>query len=173
MNTRIRFAAVLMTCAALGFAGCGDDDDDESASTGTTETQAAEAPDASAVDTSTRPKVEVPESQPPAGLQIEDIVEGDGATATAGATVTVQYVGVSYSTGKQFDASWDSGQPFSFALGTGGVIPGWDQGVAGMKEGGRRRLTIPPELGYGETGKPPDIAPNETLIFVIDLLEVG
>jgi peptidylprolyl isomerase len=170
VNTRIRLAAVLMTCAALGFAGCGDDDDDESASTGTTETQASDASD---VDTSTKPKVEVPEGQPPAGLQIEDIVEGDGATATTGSNVTVQYVGVSYSTGKQFDASWDAGQPFTFQLGAGGVIPGWDQGVAGMKEGGRRRLTIPPELGYGETGMPPAIAPNETLVFVIDLLEVG
>lgn len=162
-----------MTCAALGLAGCGDDDDGESASTGTTETQAADAPDEAAVDTSKKPKVEVPAGQPPAGLQIEDIVEGDGATATTGSNATVHYVGVSYSTGKQFDASWDSGQPFTFQLGAGGVIPGWDQGVAGMKEGGRRRLTIPPELGYGETGQPPVIKPNETLIFVIDLLEVG
>jgi peptidylprolyl isomerase len=157
-------------CAVLGFAGCGDDDDDESAAPNTTETQ-AQAPDG--VDTSKKPKVEVPDGAPPAGLQIEDIAEGDGETASAGDTVTVQYVGVNYSNGKQFDASWDRGQPFTFPLGAGQVIPGWDQGVAGMKVGGRRQLTIPPELGYGEQGQPPDIPPNETLIFVVDLLEVG
>ena len=175
MKSRTSHSAVVMVCAALAFAGCGDDDDDESASPGTTETQAEETPDAGQVDTSTKPKVEVPEGAPPAGLQIEDLKGGDGATATAGSNVTAHYVGVSYSTGQQFDASWDSPgqQPIEFQLGTGSVIPGWDQGVAGMKVGGRRRLTIPPELGYGETGQPPDIAPNETLIFVIDLLDVG
>ena len=169
MDAPPRLAVVFAVCAVLGFAGCGDDDEDESAGAGTTETQAvAEAP-------ATKPKVEVPKDQPPAGLQIEDLTEGSGSTATTGDTVTVHYVGVSYSTGKQFDASWDSpGQePFTFTRGAGGVIPGWDQGVAGMKVGGRRRLTIPPELGYGEQGQPPDIGPNETLIFVIDLLEVG
>ena len=156
-------------CAALGFAGCGDDDDDESADSGTTETQAAAEPP------TTKPKVEVPKGQPPAGLQIEELTEGSGSTATTGDTVTVHYVGVSYSTGKQFDASWDSPgrQPYTFTIGAGNVIPGWEQGVPGMKVGGRRKLTIPPELGYGEAGQPPVIRPNETLIFVIDLLEVG
>ena len=170
MNRPSRVVALAVVCAALGVAGCGDDDDDESASTGTTETQPADVPE---VDTSTKPKVQVPEDAPPAGLQIEDLKEGDGATAATGDNVTVHYVGVAYSTGEQFDASWDRDQPFSFPLGAGQVIPGWDQGVAGMKEGGRRRLTIPPELGYGERGSPPDIGPNETLIFVVDLLEVG
>ena len=169
MDAPPRLLAALAVCAVLGFAGCGDDDEDESAGAGTTETETvAEAP-------ATKPKVEVPKDQPPAGLQIEDLTEGSGTTATTGDTVTVHYVGVSYSNGRQFDASWDhpGKEPYTFTIGAGGVIPGWDQGVAGMKEGGRRRLTIPPELGYGEQGQPPDIGPNETLIFVIDLLEVG
>jgi peptidylprolyl isomerase len=167
-------AALVAVCAALGFAGCGDDDDDESAGSSTTDTQqSAQAPSAADVDTSKKPKVEVPEGEPPPGLQIEDLKVGDGATAQAGDTVTVDYVGVSYSTGKQFDASWDTGQPYTFGLGAGEVIPGWDQGVAEMKVGGRRQLIIPPELAYGEQGQPPVIAPNETLIFVIDLRDVG
>ena len=164
-----RLVLALAVCAALGFAGCGDDDDDESASN-TTETQQTQPAD---VDTTKKPKVEVPAGQPPAGLKIEDLKVGDGPTARTGDSATVQYVGVSYSTGEQFDASWDSGQPFTFTIGAGEVIPGWDQGVAGMKVGGRRELTIPPELGYGEQGQPPVIAPNETLIFVVDLVEVG
>ena len=167
-----RLLPVLAAAALLGVAGCGDDDD-ENGGSATTETAAEQAPQD--VDTSTKPKVTVPEGEPPAGLEIDDLKEGDGATAKAGDTVTVQYVGVSYSTGKQFDASWDTpgAQPFSFALGAGEVIPGWDQGVAGMKVGGRRELTIPPQLGYGEAGAPPDIAPNETLMFVVDLVEVS
>ena len=173
MRARPGIAAVLVVCAALGFAACGDDDDDDGAGSSTTETQqSAQAPDAD-VDTTKKPKVEVPEGAPPAGLQIEDIKEGDGDTAATGDNVTVQYVGVNYSNGKQFDASWDRGEPFTFALGAGQVIPGWDQGVAGMKVGGRRQLIIPPELAYGEQGRPPVIAPNETLIFVVDLRDVG
>ena len=168
MKASPRIAAVLAVCAALGFAGCGDDDDDESAGSSTTETQQT-----ADVDTTKKPKVEVPEGQPPAGLKIEDLKVGDGPTAQTGDSATVQYVGVSYSTGEEFDASWDSGQPFTFTIGAGEVIPGWDQGVAGMKVGGRRELTIPPELGYGEQGQPPAIAPNETLIFVVDLVGVG
>ena len=170
MGVRPSIAAVVAVCAVLGFAGCGDDDDDDGTGSSTTE---AQAPAGGDVDTTKKPKIEVPQGEPPAGLQIEDIVEGDGATAQPGDTVTVQYVGVNYSNGQQFDASWDRGEPFAFPLGAGQVIPGWDQGVAGMKVGGRRQLTIPPELGYGEQGQPPDIPPNETLIFVIDLLEVG
>jgi peptidylprolyl isomerase len=170
VKARPGIAAVLAVSAALGFAACGDDDDEDGGSTGTTATETTAASD---VDTSKKPRIEVPKGAPPAGLQIEDIKEGDGATAAEGDTVTVHYVGVAYSTGEQFDASWDREQPFSFPLGAGQVIPGWDQGVAGMKEGGRRQLTIPPELAYGEQGSPPDIGPNETLIFVVDLLEVG
>ena len=95
---------------------------------------------------------------------------GKGPAAKAGDTVDVQYVGVSQSTGKQFDASWDRGsEPFSFPLGQGQVIPGWDEGLVGMKVGGRRELIIPPDMGYGAQGAPPDIAPNETLVFVVDM----
>jgi len=123
-------------------------------------------------DTSTKPTIEAPSGPPPTELVSTDIVEGDGATAEAGDEVKVEYVGVDYSTGKQFDASWDNGQPFSFQLGGSQVIPGWDQGVAGMKVGGRRELIIPPDLAYGAQGSPPAIGPDATLIFVIDLLDV-
>ncbi len=123
-------------------------------------------------DTSTKPTIEAPSGAPPTELVSTDVVEGDGATAKAGDEVKVQYVGVDYSTGEQFDASWDNGQPFSFQLGGSQVIPGWDQGVAGMKVGGRRELIIPPDLAYGAQGQPPAIAPDATLIFVIDLLGV-
>lgn len=122
---------------------------------------------------STKPVVTVPDGPPPVTLQIEDLLEGTGATATSGQKVTVQYVGVSYSTRQQFDASWDRGQPFSFPLGGGRVIKGWDQGVAGMKVGGRRQLVIPPSLGYGDRGAGGAIKPGETLIFVVDLVSVG
>ena len=105
-------------------------------------------------------------------LTEKELVKGTGAEAKSGDEVTVQYVGVDYKTGKEFDASWDRGEPFSFTLGAGEVIPGWDQGVEGMKVGGRRELIIPPELAYGPAGSPPAIGPNETLIFVIDLLAV-
>nr|WP_225955342.1 FKBP-type peptidyl-prolyl cis-trans isomerase [Kibdelosporangium phytohabitans] len=106
-------------------------------------------------------------------MEIEDITVGDGPEAQSGHTVTVHYVGVSHSTGKQFDASWDRGDAFQFPLGGGRVIQGWDQGVAGMKVGGRRKLTIPPHLGYGARGAGAAIKPNETLIFVVDLLGVS
>jgi len=119
-----------------------------------------------------KPDVTIPDGPPPADLGIEDLSEGDGPEATAGQSVDVHYVGVSWSTGQQFDASWDRSSAFSFKLGAGQVIPGWDQGVAGMKVGGRRRLTIPPELGYGSRGAGGVIAPNETLVFVVDLLGV-
>ena len=115
----------------------------------------------------------MPKGAPPKELEIRDLEEGSGAEAKAGDEVTVQYVGVNYKNGKEFDASWGRGEPFTFQLGAGMVIPGWDQGVEGMKVGGRRELVIPPELAYGPEGSPPAIGPNETLIFVIDLLEVG
>ncbi len=123
-------------------------------------------------DTSVKPVVEVPEGEPPTELETTDIVEGDGAEATAGSQVTVQYVGVNYANGEEFDSSWDRGEPFPFTLGAGEVIPGWDQGVEGMKVGGRRELVIPSDLAYGEQGSPPAIGPNEALVFVVDLLDV-
>jgi peptidylprolyl isomerase len=106
-------------------------------------------------------------------LSIEDLEVGDGPEGVAGRPVSVHYVGVSWSTGREFDSSWSRGQPFTFSLGSGSVIAGWDQGVAGMKVGGRRRLTIPPHLGYGERGAGGVIGPGETLVFVVDLLGVG
>lgn len=121
---------------------------------------------------SDKPAVHVPAGAPPTDLQIEDVVHGEGPEATSGRTCSMHYVGVAWSTGKQFDASWDRGQPFSFTLGAGMVIAGWDQGVAGMKVGGRRRLTIPPDLGYGSRGAGNAIKGGETLVFVVDLLGV-
>ena len=120
-----------------------------------------------------KPTVTIPEGTPPTELVIEDLELGDGHEAVAGRDVTVHYVGVSWSTGAQFDASWDRDESFSFPLGQGMVIQGWDRGVQGMRIGGRRRLTIPPALGYGSRGAGGVIAPNETLVFVVDLLDVG
>ncbi len=120
-----------------------------------------------------RPTIDIPAGDPPAELQIEDIVVGDGAEAGAGMQVSVDYVGTSWSTGAEFDASWNRGSTFEFGLGAGMVIAGWDQGVAGMKVGGRRRITIPPLLGYGAAGAGGVIAPNETLVFVVDLRNIG
>ncbi len=121
---------------------------------------------------SQKPEVSVAGGEPPAGLQVEDIEVGTGPEATSGANVDVHYVGVSWSTGRQFDASWDRGATFSFRLGGGQVISGWDQGVQGMKVGGRRQLVIPPHLGYGDRGAGGVIKPGETLIFVVDLVGV-
>ena len=120
-----------------------------------------------------RPEVDPPEGDIPFELAIDDLTVGDGDEATAGQKVTVHYVGVSFLTGEQFDASWDRGQPFEFKLGKGQVIPGWDQGVAGMKVGGRRRLTIPSALAYGARGAGGVIKPHEPLVFVVDLLAVA
>jgi peptidylprolyl isomerase len=120
----------------------------------------------------TKPKVDIPAGAPPAELVREDLVIGTGAEATRGRTVEVHYVGVAWSTKKQFDASWDRGATFDFPLGAGRVIRGWDDGVAGMRVGGRRRLTIPPAMGYGARGAGGDIGPNETLVFIVDLLAV-
>lgn len=122
-----------------------------------------------------KPEVEVPSDQAPSyQLELEDITvgDGDGDEAMSGRTVEVHYVGVSWRTGQQFDASWDRGQTFKFGLGKGQVIAGWDQGVAGMKVGGRRRITIPPMLAYGKRGAGKVIGPDETLVFVVDLIAV-
>jgi peptidylprolyl isomerase len=117
-----------------------------------------------------KPEVDFPGGEPPADLEITDIWEGDGKEASAGDTVQVHYVGVAYSTGEEFDASWNRGEPLRFQLGAGRVIAGWDQGVQGMKVGGRRQLIIPPHLGYGNRGAGNVIKPGETLIFVCDLV---
>ena len=119
-----------------------------------------------------QPNVTIPEGAPPAELEIEELVVGDGDEARPGQQVAVHYLGVAWSNGTKFDASWDRGEPFSFGLGAGEVITGWDRGVAGMRVGGRRRLTIPPDLGYGSRGAGGVIKGGETLVFVVDLLEV-
>lgn len=117
-----------------------------------------------------KPEVDFPGGEPPADLQVTDIWEGDGPEATSGDTVQVHYVGVAFSTGEEFDSSWNRGDPLQFRLGIGQVISGWDQGVQGMRVGGRRQLVIPPHLAYGDRGAPGAIAPGETLIFVCDLV---
>jgi peptidylprolyl isomerase len=120
-----------------------------------------------------KPEVTIPDARPPADIVIDDIVVGDGAEATHGRDVEVHYVGVAWSSGRQFDASWDRGDTFSFRLGAGQVIEGWDRGVQGMRVGGQRRLTLPPELAYGSRGAGGVIGPDETLVFVVDLVDVG
>lgn len=119
-----------------------------------------------------KPEIDFPGGEPPADLEVHDQIVGDGPEAGAGHTVSAHYVGVAFSTGEQFDASWDRGQPLDFRLGAGQVIKGWDDGIAGMKVGGRRRLVIPAHLAYGNRGAGSAIAPGETLIFVVDLVAV-
>ena len=120
-----------------------------------------------------KPEIDRPTGNPPTALEVTDLWEGDGAVAKSGDTVAVHYVGVAWSSGEEFDSSWNRGTPLRFRLGVGQVIAGWDQGVQGMKVGGRRQLVIPPDLAYGPNGYPPVIAPNETLVFVVDLVSVG
>jgi peptidylprolyl isomerase len=151
----------LAACAAIVVAGCGSSD-----STTGSETTAASAP-------TTKPVVKPPKGAPPKKLEVKDLVEGSGEEAKSGDELTLDYVGVDYKSGKEFDSSWSRHEPFSFTLGNSEVIPGWDQGLEGMKVGGRRELIIPPQLAYGSAGSPPAIPPNETLIFVVDLHEVS
>jgi peptidylprolyl isomerase len=182
MARLLRLVLTLIAVVALtGLAACGDDDDSgggDSANgaaeqdTGTqTATSPAEAEEA-LKDTSTKPVIPRPTGSPPRRLVKEDIVKGTGPGAKNGDTVVVNYVGVNFSNGQEFDASWDAGAPFPVQLGTGGVIPGWERGLVGIKKGGRRKLTIPPELAYGAEGFPPSIPPNETLVFVIDAVSI-
>ncbi|MCP9490730.1 MAG: FKBP-type peptidyl-prolyl cis-trans isomerase [Solirubrobacteraceae bacterium MAG38_C4-C5] len=172
-------AATAIAVSALIAAGCGSDDEGSENQAAQTTPPAFETPPAppeeggDLTDTSVKPAVEVPEGEPPTELETEDIVEGEGEAAEAGDTLTMQYVGVSYATGEEFDASWDLGQPFIFELGAGMVIEGWDEGLVGMREGGRRQLVIPPDMAYGASGSPPAIGPDETLVFVVDLVEIG
>lgn len=163
----------ILVGALLALAGCGDDDSsDESATTNGGEASGAVEKSGDASNR-TKPEVTVPEGEPPTELAENELIEGTGPEAKSGDEVTVQYVGVGYESEEEFDSSWSRNEPFSFQLGSSSVIPGWEMGVEGMKVGGRRELIIPSELAYGPTGSPPAIGPNETLIFVIDLLEVG
>jgi len=132
-----------------------------------------EEPESTSAERQDKPTVEIPEGDPPKELVIEDLTEGDGDEAQVGDQLTVDYVGVLYDGGDEFDASFEGPEPFQFVLGQGGVIPGWDEGLEGMKVGGRRQLIIPPDLAYGPQGRPPDIPPDSTLVFVIDLLAVN
>jgi peptidylprolyl isomerase len=124
-----------------------------------------------AIDRS-KPEIDFPGDAPPEDLVIQDEILGDGTEAVAGSTVVTHYVGVAHSTGEEFDASWNCGEPLAFRVGVGQVIKGWDDGLLGMKVGGRRKLTIPPHLGYGDRGAGSAIKPGETLIFVVDLVDV-
>ncbi len=187
--------ALPLLLAVLAFAACGDDSSSESEATSAPTTEAATpAPTEAATETPTeaasggggsakavkvtgklgeKPTIEVPGGDAPTELVSKDIKVGKGPAAKAGDNVSVQYVGALYDDGTVFDNSWDRGEPFTFGLGQGQVIPGWDQGVAGMKVGGRRVLTIPAELGYGDAGAGGAIPPGATLVFVVDLEKIG
>lgn len=168
--------------ALLVVAGCGSDDSTTSSSTPES-TEEASAPEETSTPQEadgsketestkkkTRPtKISIPDAAPPKKLVIKDLEEGIGAAAKAGDAVTVQYVGVNFKTRKEFDSSWSRSEPFTFTLGEGAVIPGWEEGIEGMKVGARRQMIIPPSLGYGSAGSPPAIPPNETLVFIVDL----
>lgn len=174
-----RLIPTIVACWALALAGCGEDDSPEPATETTTQAATTTGEQADTAETAgsgevgkTKPKVAVPKNLSPDEFAFREVEKGTGATAKDGDEVTVHYVGVGFKTGKEFDASWDRGEPLTFQLGVGQVIPGWDQGVKGMKVGGRREMLIPPELAYGKAGTP-SIAPNETLIFSVDLLAVN
>ncbi len=163
---------IISAFLAVLVVGCGSDSSTTSPSTAASTEEAATPKEAESTKKKTKPTVAVPKGAPPKSLEVKDLEEGTGVTAKSGDVVKVNYVGVNYKTGKEFDASWSRGEPFIFTLGAGEVIPGWDQGIEGMKVGGRRELIIPPELGYGSAGSPPVIPPNETLVFVVDLESV-
>ena len=180
MRTKLITLTLALVLSA-GVAACGEDDEpasDSGAETAATPTPTETASEAGieaivqgiGKDTKSKPEVPAPQGDPPPELVIRDVVRGKGPKAKAGDQVTMQYVGLSWSNGQQFDASWDRGaEPFPLQLGAGMVIPGWDEGLIGLRKGGRRLLVIPPEMGYGAQGTPDgSIAPNETLVFVVD-----
>jgi peptidylprolyl isomerase len=168
-------AILIAACGSSGSSstiGVGNENSSDSALAKSSETSStsttAKTPTSGPL--SKEPKVTPPSGPAPSTLQVKDLITGTGAEAKAGDTVTVNYVGVLYKGGSEFDASWKRNEPFSFSLGKGQVIPGWDQGVPGMKVGGRRELIIPAALAYGAKGSPPTIPPNAPLVFVVDLL---
>jgi peptidylprolyl isomerase len=192
MRTRTG-AAALLACAALGLGACGGDAEDpieqsvreqarlaeQSATTPAATTATTPAKPGPAIDKleisedlDSKPEIARPSGDPPDELYMRDIVEGKGKAAKSGDNVSMQYVGVLFSDGEQFDASWDRDEPFEFQLGKMAVIAGWDEGIVGMKKGGRRLLVIPPDQAYGAQGQG-SIGPNETLIFVVDLEEIS
>lgn len=164
-------AALLAACGGSSSSssiGVGDENKSDEALIKAGETPVAKTPTTGPL--ATEPKVTPPSGPAPTKLEKKDLIVGTGKEAKAGDTVTVNYVGVLYKGGKEFDASWKRKEPFQFKLGQGQVIKGWDEGVAGMKVGGRRELVIPSELAYGKNGSPPTIPANAPLVFVIDLL---
>jgi peptidylprolyl isomerase len=180
-------AAAAALGVAIVIAGCGSSGGSSTITVGnenTADNALIKAGESSSSSTSTtaktptsgplskEPKVTVPSGPAPTKLTTKDLIVGTGAEAKAGDTVSVNYVGVLYKGGKEFDASWKRHEAFSFALGKGQVIPGWDQGIPGMKVGGRRELIIPAALAYGAKGSPPTIPPNAPLVFVVDMLSV-
>ncbi len=177
-RARIGLGLAALAAAAM-IAGCGSSsssstigvgDENTAAETLAKSSTSATATTPTTGPLATEPKVTPPKGPPPSKLVTKEIITGTGAEAKSGATVSVNYVGALYSNGTVFDASWKRKEPFTFALGAGQVIPGWDKGIPGMKVGGRRELIIPPGEAYGEKGSPPKIPPNETLVFVVDLL---
>lgn len=183
-------AIALLAATALAVGACGDSEDDTDlpaavpanpAETTPTETMTApatttatgETKSAISTDLSSKPVIPKPSGKAPTKLVVKDIVTGKGAAAKLDDTVTVHYVGSSYASGEEFEASWDSGETAQFPLSKGQLIDGWVEGIPGMKVGGRRMLVIPSELAYGARGSPPSIGPDETLVFVIDLKKVG
>jgi FKBP-type peptidyl-prolyl cis-trans isomerase len=190
MSPKTISTSILALLAAGGLAACGSSKAPgvqpvpsggatEAAATAAPTTSTASTPTASTPTATTpkppsplskKPVVSVPSGPPPTKLQVKDLVTGTGPTAKAGSQLTVNYVGVLYKDGKEFDSSWKRNQPFPFQLGQGAVIKGWDQGLVGMKVGGRRELIIPSDLAYGKTGSPPTIPPDSALVFVVDLL---
>lgn len=187
MKLRLAYALMALV-AALLIAGCGDDNKSDSGAEATTTEQTAatgEADDTQETEVKAgkppkvtgslkeKPQIAAPDGYPPEKLIKKDIKKGTGRKAAEGDTLTMHYVGINWSNGAEFDTSWKPGsKPFTFTLGAGEVIKGWDQGIKGMRAGGRRLLIIPPDLGYGEAGSPPSIPPNETLVFVVDLKKV-
>jgi peptidylprolyl isomerase len=165
-----RAGLILMLCAGLSIAGCGDDSSDDPTAGGDTNTPSESSAPEDVVERG-KPKVVPPQGPPPKKLVTKTLIPGSGREAEAGNLIKVNYLGVGYESGKEFDSSWSRNEPFTFPLGAGEVIKGWDQGLEGMKVGERRELIIPPSLAYGSEGAG-TIAPNATLVFVIDLLEV-
>ena len=166
----------LLAAGVIAVAGCGGDSKTKAADIPAGPApEAPPAPKASTnlKDTKSKPTIPRPTGKPPTKLEVKDIVKGTGPPAKKGDQLSMNYVGVTFSTGTEFDASWDRGQPFDLALGQGDVIKGWDLGLVGIRKGGRRELTIPAKLAYGAQGRPPDIGPNEPLVFIVDAVKVS
>jgi peptidylprolyl isomerase len=176
MTRRALIALLLAGSLGTGLIACGSDDEAPSGDTSTTPTgpqrSVGDVDVSDPTNVKEKPSVAVPDGKPPKKLEQKDLVPGTGAAAKTGDKITVNYVGLAWSTGQEFDASWDRGDTIDVTLGAGSVIPGWDTGLVGVKKGTRRVLVIPPSQAYGAQGSPPAIGPNETLVFVVDVKKV-